>query len=41
MGNCDFKTEKSDNEKVATMNKNMFLLQYIIGKGGFGKVRRR
>jgi hypothetical protein len=40
MGNCNFKTEKNEteNKPIATMNKNMFILHYIIGKGGFGKV---
>ncbi len=38
MGNCNFKTEKNENEKAPTMTKNLFLQHYIIGKGGFGKV---
>lgn len=38
MGNCNFKTEKNENEKTPSMTKNLFLLHYIIGKGGFGKV---
>ena len=40
MGNCNFKTEKEENEKTPTFTKNLFLLHYIIGKGGFGKVRK-
>ena len=39
MGNCDFKKEKAANEEVASLSKNLFLSHYIIGKGGFGKVK--
>jgi protein kinase A len=39
MGNCNFKTEKEEsNNNTPSMTKNLFLLHYIIGKGGFGKV---
>lgn len=37
MGNCNFKTEKE--EQGAVLNKNQFNLHYIIGRGGFGKVK--
>ena len=38
MGNCDFKSYKEtvDNNPINT--KNLYVMQYIIGKGGFGKV---
>jgi hypothetical protein len=39
MGNCNFKTDKNEAEKAPELTKNMFLLHYIIGKGGFGKVK--
>jgi hypothetical protein len=40
MGNCNFKTEKPEIDKSpSTMNKNMYVLHYIIGRGGFGKVK--
>ena len=37
MGNCSLKGG-SDKDSVAQINKNSFQLQYVIGKGGFGKV---
>ena len=41
MGNCNFKTEKKENDisHINAMNKNMFILHYIVGKGGFSKVK--
>ena len=38
MGNCDFIT-KDDNEKNGMINKNNFMKEYIIARGGYGKVR--
>lgn len=41
MGNCNFKTEKSENKQDSqAMTKNLFLCHYVVGKGGFGKVQR-
>jgi serine/threonine protein kinase len=40
MGNCNFKTEKVETENISLINKNMFLMHFIIGRGGFGKVWR-
>ena len=41
MGNCNFKTEKMENKdnSLTAMNKNMFILHYIVGKGGFSRVK--
>ena len=41
MGNCNFKTEKDEAANAPTFTKNLFLLHYIIGKGGFGKVNNK
>lgn len=41
MGNCDFTTKKTQpeaQEEAATINKNNFYQQYVIGKGGYGRV---
>jgi hypothetical protein len=39
MGNCNFKTDDNKEEdKNNVMSKNLYIMQYIIGKGGFGKV---
>lgn len=38
MGNCDFTTKKTE-EEAASINKNYFHQQYVIGKGGYGRVR--
>ncbi len=39
MGNCNFKKEKNQEDPEANaISKNHFNLNYIIGKGGFGKV---
>jgi len=38
MGNCDFISRKVPKE-AATITKNNFYLQYVIGKGGYGRVR--
>ena len=38
MGNCNFKEEQPTIEKTETINRNLFQLQYVIGRGGFGKV---
>lgn len=39
MGNCNFKKEKNSTDSSAVaISKNLFNLNYIIGKGGFGKV---
>lgn len=37
MGNCDFK--KSEPEVNPGISKVNFQLHYIIGKGGYGKVK--
>ncbi len=41
MGNCDFKTDKNEmkDNHPSSINKNMFILHYIIGKGGFSRVK--
>jgi hypothetical protein len=39
MGNCDFKTSKENPETQVPNSKNLYIMQYIIGRGGFGKVR--
>ena len=36
MGNCDF--TKNQNEMNGTINKNSFQQQYVVGRGGYGKV---
>jgi hypothetical protein len=36
MGNCDF--AKNNQEIPGTINKNTFQQQYVIGRGGYGKV---
>lgn len=36
MGNCDL--TKSRHELKGTVNKNSFQQQYVVGKGGYGKV---
>jgi len=39
MGNCNFKKEKNSSDPASVaISKNLFNLNYIIGKGGFGKV---
>jgi hypothetical protein len=39
MGNCNFKSEKAEEEVDKNMmSKNIYDMQYIIGRGGFGKV---
>ena len=38
MGNCDFSTKKIEVE-AATINRNNFIQPYVIGKGGYGRVR--
>jgi hypothetical protein len=38
MGNCNFKTEKNENEQTPSLTKNLFISHFIIGRGGFGKV---
>ena len=38
MGNCEYITKKVP-EELATINKNIFQQLYVIGKGGYGKVR--
>ena len=40
MGNCEYITTKMP-EDPATINKNIFQQLYVIGKGGYGKVRRK
>jgi serum/glucocorticoid-regulated kinase 2 len=37
MGNCSFKTEKEE-ESVKKASKEDYTLNYVIGRGGFGKV---
>ena len=37
MGNCDFK--KNPQEQGTTINKNNFLQHYVIGRGGYGRVK--
>ena len=37
MGNCSFETDKGDDASVA-INRNHFVYDYVIGRGGFGKV---
>jgi serine/threonine protein kinase len=39
MGNCNFKTDKAEEDlSNNVMSKNLYNLQYIVGRGGFGKV---
>lgn len=38
MGNCNFKTDKGENDNQHSMTKNLYTMHYIIGRGGFGKV---
>lgn len=38
MGNCDFTKSSSTNNEARTVNKNLFIQEYILGKGGYGKV---
>lgn len=40
MGNCNFKTEKVEIESNSSISKNMFVMHFIVGRGGFGKVWR-
>ena len=37
MGNCDF--NKNPQEQGGTINKNTFLQHYVIGRGGYGRVK--
>ena len=37
MGNCQFKTE-NEQGNIKKMGKNDFSFEYVIGRGGFGKV---
>lgn len=37
MGNCNFKSE-AEKDNVTVISKNNFQFQYVIGRGGFGKV---
>ena len=37
MGNCSFKSEKDDHS-TKRISKDDFQFEYVIGKGGFGKV---
>ena len=37
MGNCSFKTEKEE-ESAKKVTKEDYMLNYVIGRGGFGKV---
>ena len=37
MGNCNFKSEP-ERDNVTVVTKNHFTFQYVIGRGGFGKV---
>jgi len=39
MGNCNFKTENSAEYSIGLINRNMFNLHYMIGKGGFSRVK--
>ena len=39
MGNCEYITNKVA-EDPSSINKNIFQQIYVIGKGGYGKVRR-
>ena len=40
MGNCDFKISKNKvNETPDGISKNLFNFNFIIGRGGFGKVK--
>ena len=36
MGNCDF--TKNQAENTGTINKNTFQQNYVVGRGGYGKV---
>ena len=38
MGNCEYIT-KTIAEESSAINKNIFQQLYVIGKGGYGKVR--
>jgi hypothetical protein len=38
MGNCDFITRKVP-EEASVIAKNIFYQQYVIGKGGYGRVK--
>ena len=37
MGHCAFKSEK-ETESALALTRNHFQFQYVIGRGGFGKV---
>ena len=37
MGACNFRAEQ-DKDNVQVLTKNHFHFQYVIGRGGFGKV---
>ena len=37
MGNCQFKTE-NEQGNIKKIGKNDFAFEYVIGRGGFGKV---
>lgn len=39
MGNCDFTKFLKEVNHGGTMNKNLFQQEYILGKGGYGKVK--
>ncbi len=39
MGNCNFKTDNSSENSIGSLNRNMFNLHYMIGKGGFSRVK--
>ena len=38
MGQEEIKDEYSENSRIEKISRNFFDFQYVIGKGGFGKV---
>ena len=38
MGQEEIKDEYSENNSIEKISRNFFDFQYVIGKGGFGKV---
>ena len=38
MGQEEIKDEYSENNRLEKISRNFFDFQYVIGKGGFGKV---
>ena len=41
MGNCNFKKINSEKEQTQKISKNLFIYNYVIGKGGYSKVKKK